>query len=242
MSRERATNMQLKEDGTAYIHSWHGDDDGRYEIEEPNKIIVYSHSYYNGNEIRQEFFFDGENLILDTGEEKISYIHKDKLMTAEDIKAENISSQSTDDISNVYEPSYYNAEKEIKQIRSYNEQGLYLEAMQLCEDLKKQHILSDVDISIIDSFYDMAEENYKQYLNEEYLKNIQIGALNFAQMLFNEIFEVHTLPSFWDPENVYLQSLYWPNNNWACTIEYHPDEHKYYVWTFCEELMDKTLK
>ena len=64
-------------------------------------------------------------------------------------------------------PSYYDAKRKMTQVRSYIKQGLYLEAIQLCEDIKKQYRLSNEDIHILDNWKLDAQNQYDEYVTEQ---------------------------------------------------------------------------
>lgn len=180
ISRKRAINMQFIEDGTVYIRSWHGDDEGTYTVEPPNKVTVSSHSYYNESVIYDEFEFNEGSLTLVSSEGKIKYIHTNKLMTADDIAHEfGTISQSYDNITN-----------EVIQIQSYIDSGMYLEAMQLCNSTKFGRKISPEDEALLSKLHREAEAKYQNYLSDSQYANVQydnvIDQLYQAMAYFNE--------------------------------------------------------
>lgn len=59
--------------------------------------------------------------------------------------------------------SYYDATKEIEQINSFIEQGLYLEAIECCQQTLAWHKLSIYDISLLKGLKTSSEEKYENY-------------------------------------------------------------------------------
>lgn len=55
----------------------------------------------------------------------------------------------------------------VNQINDYINNGMYLEAMQECENAKKYHNLSDADIEIVNNLYNTAQSKYNEYLQIE---------------------------------------------------------------------------
>ncbi len=67
---------------------------------------------------------------------------------------------------------YYDATNEVNQIRDFISSGLYLEAIQICEETLAWHDLSESDKSLINGLKNDAESRYNTYLyNEENKKN-----------------------------------------------------------------------
>lgn len=64
----------------------------------------------------------------------------------------------------------YDATKEIEQINSFIEQGLYLEAIECCEQTLAWHELSFEDISLLRNLYKLSEEKYNEYLQSRKIK------------------------------------------------------------------------
>ena len=69
----------------------------------------------------------------------------------------------TDEDVEIIEVSYYDATREIEQISSFIEQGLYLEAIECCEQTLAWHELSFYDISLLKGLKVSSEERYNNY-------------------------------------------------------------------------------
>lgn len=76
--------------------------------------------------------------------------------------------------------SYYDATNEVNQIKSFIRSGLYLEAMENCQQTLDWHNLSDEDIQILNSLYDEANNKYADYLEYEEELNRTIIVTNEA--------------------------------------------------------------
>lgn len=76
--------------------------------------------------------------------------------------------------------SYYDATNEVNQIKSFIRRGLYLEAMENCQQTLAWHNLSDEDIQIINSLYDEANSKYAEYIEYEEELNRTIIVTNEA--------------------------------------------------------------
>lgn len=67
---------------------------------------------------------------------------------------------------------YYDATNEVNQIKDFISRGLYLEAIQVCEETMSWHDLSESDKSLINGLKNDAESRYNTYLyNEQNKKN-----------------------------------------------------------------------
>lgn len=60
--------------------------------------------------------------------------------------------------------SYENILPNIQQINDFINNGMYIEAMQECENAKAWHVISPEDTNIIDSLYNVAKSKYESYM------------------------------------------------------------------------------
>lgn len=67
------------------------------------------------------------------------------------------------------ETTYDNISQELKQIRSFISRGLYIEAMNMCEQTQNWHHLSHTDWAQVQSYYNDAFDKYQNYLNKYYM-------------------------------------------------------------------------
>ncbi len=64
---------------------------------------------------------------------------------------------------------YYNCIREVDQIKYFIRIGLYLEAIQVCEETLAWHPLSEADISLLNWLKSEAANRYNDYLNSIYI-------------------------------------------------------------------------
>ena len=82
----------------------------------------------------------------------------------EDTKTVLITSNNSSDSTAV---SYSDISANINQINEFISNGMYIEAMQECENTKNNYNLSNEDINIIDNLYNTAQSKYNEYLQYE---------------------------------------------------------------------------
>ena len=63
--------------------------------------------------------------------------------------------------------AYENVYPQFLEVQKYIEQGLYIEAMQLCENVQNEHNLSNDDKCLFNDLYSSAYSSYQEYLIEK---------------------------------------------------------------------------
>ena len=87
----------------------------------------------------------------------------------------------------------------VEQINNFINSGMYLEAMQECENTKKNHSISDADISMIDGLYNSAQAKYNEY--NEQAKQTKLE--NFVKTAVSSY-----ISSMKNPSSAQLHSVY----------------------------------
>ena len=86
---------------------------------------------------------------------------------------------------------YYNATKEIGKIRSYINQGLYLEAIGLCDSMKYDYHLSHEDLDIIENLRTTARESYNNYLEQQKAKNLSKTVNDYQKQVMYSTIKIY---------------------------------------------------
>ena len=117
-------------------------------------------------------------------------------------------------IGDVSAVSYYDATKEIEQINSLMEQGLYLEAIDCCDQTISWHTLSDDDNAIIYSLKVQAETRYKDYSKTKIIVNDAnlsrttiINARNNLDIPEDMAVDVYTGTWYWSAANQSMNAI-----------------------------------
>ena len=82
--------------------------------------------------------------------------------------------------------NYDNVNAEIRQIRSFISRGLYIEAMNMCEQTKDWHYLSHTDAATVQDLYNDAFDKYQIYLRNYYTPDYIYAAKAALKVPANE--------------------------------------------------------
>ncbi len=156
--------------------------------------------YVNGNEVTLDSpacVVDGRTLVPVRA---ISEAYNTNVDWNGDTRTVTITSSDAGEVAPI---SYEDISANVNQIKGFINDGLYLEAMQECENAKTYHTISDADIAIIDDLYNSARTKYNEYNDERIKQKEQELLEKFIQTAVNK-----HIASFKNPSSAKIYSIY----------------------------------
>lgn len=140
------------------------------------------------------------------------------------------SSNNTNTDNNVpSELEYDNILTQVDTIKSYIAQGLYLEAMDLCDSTTKNYNISPADIEIINSLYNSAKTSYDEYVENKKKENKNKKVTDAQKQKIYAIVKNEAKSHLTAPSKAI-----WPNYNEH--IYFYTEEGKLCIWGSLEAM------